>query len=594
MMETNRLVPLSKTLTEPTAPLATAFANSQGCVLNESVRLPEIPWGRPSPRVRGSVEALGTEITPIKFTPLAGREAARSFDSIPVFCFSAAKGLGDLSSAISLASGLHLAFPDKQVELVLVDGLSPRPQLTPTVEKLRAMGVVIRQLSENEAKNYSASRLVSIQGIIPHTKGGGGDAFTNQLSAGLNIYVPEYDPGLQYWNPTGMGLNRLCRDRSDLLHIAVTSGFHEDALGLFFSAWADDPAPSMNRNELLDSLEIKKGSRLWRQMQATDWTIAYRNCYDFGRERLAHMLGEACGERKLARPVTILDFTNFNEWSIGEFEKHLDYPSKPDKTNGVYVRPLTFHGEDWRITEARGSCVVRLGKRASNVFQAALRLAQLPVEITGDASLTEAVALGLPFLHDAPPWKSSLQACLVTHAEDVLSLPSAEVFRGLYQDYRSHDPQLVLQYPEKERLYLSNRDKLLEIDDEYRASIGLRDFQGASQRMEARMKSLLFGARLESREEARTLSAWRSALGERWTNDLALELWALKRSFVLGSDYRAMEREEMRQFEVDFVSNPARWEAFHELRNKSRAELDLARNLRRLIDGLVQRHGLAL
>jgi hypothetical protein len=164
----------------------------------------------------------------------------------------------------------------------------------------------------------------------------------------------------------------------------------------------------------------------------------------------------------------------------------------------------------------------------------------------------------------------------------------------LYQDYRSHDPQLVLQYPEKERLYLSNRDKLLEIDDEYRASIGLRDFQGASQRMEARMKSLLFGARLESREEARTLSAWRSALGERWTNDLALELWALKRSFVLGSDYRAMEREEMRQFEVDFVSNPARWEAFHELRNKSRAELDLARNLRRLIDGLVQRHGLAL
>jgi hypothetical protein len=573
---------------ETRTPLAAA-AHAPSSSINDSIRLPQVPWGRPSARIRGSVEALGSDIKPINFTPKADRLAVRSFDSIPVFCFSTAKGLGDLSSAINLASGLRLAYPDKQIELVLVEGLSPRPQLAPNLEKLRASGVVLRHLSEEQAKNYSASRLVSIQGIIPHTKDGGGEAFTYQMSAALNVYVPEYDPGHQYWNPTGMGLDRLCRDRSDLLHIAVTSGFHENALGLFFSGWADNPTASMDREQLLDALEIKRGSSLWQQMQATDWTVAYRNCYDFGRERLAQMLGEACGEGKLPRPVTILDFTNFDAWSINYHEKHLDHPSVLEKENGVYVRPLTFVKEGWRIAEAHGSNVVRLGKRASDIFQSALRLAQLPVEITGDASLTEAVALGLPFLHDAPPWKWSLQACLVTHAVDTLSLPSAEVFRGLYQGYRSHDPQRIVQYPEVEKLYLANRDKLKEIYEEYRKSIASQD---SYKKMDTRMNSLLFEAGIYSDEARRMSMVWSSALGESRANDIALELWALKRSAVLGTDYRPMERPEKHQFEVDFVSNPARWEAFRELRAKSREELDFASNLKRLIDGLVKQHGL--
>ena len=64
--------------------------------------------------------------------------------------------------------------------------------------------------------------------------------------------------------------------------------------------------------------------------------------------------------------------------------------------------------------------VVHVGHQDHATFLDLLRHSELPVQITGDASLSEAVSLNKIFLYDPPVWKGHVFSSFVKLAADYL------------------------------------------------------------------------------------------------------------------------------------------------------------------------------
>ncbi len=311
------------------------------------------------------------------------------------------------------------------------------------------------------------------------------------LSAKFNIYLQEYDCDRninvhnlgairplnkleQLWLPREIRSNTMFEDASGRQHTMLTTGFDSEALGIHIEKGVRSAVPSLDwKQQMLSQfilpLEIKQ-----RAMQSS-WTLTYYAKYeDFG------MYSEGCTQMdsylhsliksiKMNKPeetkVTIFDTSRFEEQYLQYDDMYIHRFREP--CNHIY---LLSNGEV-KIYEASPRAkkvfpdihgfidIIHIGPQPQQRFRELLQYSELPVAITGDSSLAEAISMNKLFFHNAPPWKMLCFANYVALATELLPWQQASKIMELF-GCDPVDPQKVASLEEASNLYVIYNEEL--------------------------------------------------------------------------------------------------------------------------------------
>ncbi|MBT5021766.1 hypothetical protein HON01_02995 [Candidatus Woesearchaeota archaeon] len=407
--------------------------------------------------------------------PKGKKARNRTFNEIPILFPGCAGGFGDLMNTLKLGEGLKQEFPDKEVciyflgddDYALVKKLYPH--FNKDLKHNVLNGISVAMTDYEQIRKVMGKNKVGVYSPVACIDLPRPELFFQ--NAGFNFYVEEYDMRRKLRHlPGGIHSNELSIDQKNNKHLVLRTGFDEDSSGIHIDKDLlnyDEDYSKQKKLKLLKEFGLEQVMKQVPGITNSEWTVAYyAEDYFFRMEHDddylkslydATLLGKINPDKK----ITIFDFSKFDPVDVGRQyfkDKHLkdpfvDFFVTENKIERIGNLNCCY---DHRLANVR---IVHLGNQTHDMFINFLKMAELPVCITGDASLAEAISADKIFFYNAPGWKSDVNFNFRGCIPDLLNWKTASDLRAVYGCDRVK-PEHVENYPEIEAFYLSFRDVL--------------------------------------------------------------------------------------------------------------------------------------
>ncbi len=413
----------------------------------------------------------------IKSAASAGRSnTSGNFHLIPIYLPETYGGFGDVMNTLHLAEGLRQEFADKKIMVLfgseaayeLVGKLYPHFRREQEWQRLKFSdannhkGITVARTDKETAQSILERSLVAIRSPVPahpsHFK-------ELRLNAQYNFYIGEYD--IDWFNLTDLKTNTLYHDRAGKAHAFLETGLGLDSFGVHINQSLVESemielsleenrtkfSPDFSHQKKRELVERAGLARILKEVPdlcSRAFTMAYYHDVDYFRRRKNSFLStletelltgnlkagsnRAADNNAANNKAAVFDFSNCGS-------ELSDYPFPPpystttatgeyffDKTIDESRRRIIARrfGSSW-ANECKSSekgaetvTILQTGPVEHSLFLDFLRFSELPVAITGDASLAEAISLGKPFFYVAPRWKKYVISNLVSSLPDLL------------------------------------------------------------------------------------------------------------------------------------------------------------------------------
>lgn len=602
------------------------------------------------------MQNIFSDIQPFPYRGTYGSHSDRrstTLDEIPVYFDEDFGGFGDIMSAIKLAQGLQREFPDVPTRLYFereqdyrklsrVFPTFDQSRHDPTVDGIKVLHIPQPHLSEMMRDKRICVFTPIGQGayefhgeMIPGHEGAMRDAQ-------INFYIQEYDIRENVVNPRYMKENRAYRDDAGRIHSVISTGFDHTGLGLHIDPSLIQGFPNIDGQETLlrELHEISPDLDL-EEISRSTWSLAYYNAKSGGEDRFRRRIDYRHGPGFLGyllrtleiagnRKVTIFDFSSFDPESLmskeemQSFREHHFEESDFLKNGEIFQRKLRYedmmarqrqpfrdtyilpNGES-RIFLGEGRLhgkrrhdvhIIHLGTQPHDIFLRFMAQSQLPLYITGDASLSEAVSMDKVFCYDAPYWKREMLPHLLQFLTLLANEKDSQILRSVH-GLSPHTPREFFTFESYQQLYESLRNLVEEVQDE--VSTRLQDYRrnfnydnvpthrkdGKKLRfhiinIEKRVEGLYIVKALEERGVSLSPNIRRHIFSYKGFDyrSFPTENWG----WILRDHYRDLFAKYIRppRFERLFFDDEAR-EAFLHMNAEIRGKMDLAKNLATLI-----------
>ncbi len=392
------------------------------------------------------------------------KNVKREFSLIPIVCPDY-PGFGDVVSSLRIAQGMKKEFPDIPIEIyytshesyekhlkLMLEGINNiKAQVLDgksLIKKLRNQRVCIKYLGPNEVTTRS-----------PQWSRGA-------LNASFNVYVTEHDlsEGERKAEQNELSFGILSEDQYGNRHLPLFSGFDIAGAGLILPPERIkiiEPSQSnQNKRDLIFRTGLGKNTNekrtlFYRLEDPCDiyggdtWGFSYvleRSSPFNGVSACLEDLATAYSEINPLKRVIIFDFQDFDpkyfcfnwgreKYKKAPFEQHFVW----DEgyliiNNAVKANIVVYH----------------LGNQPHSVFQSFMTLSDLPPVVTGDASMTEALSTGRPFLYEPPNHKvlvlSNLQKYIETNLPQHKEFFDFLLINNYYSEFRKWESNLISPY----------------------------------------------------------------------------------------------------------------------------------------------------
>ena len=352
----------------------------------------------------------------------------RSFNEIPIWMPGSGPGFGDIMTTLKLAEGLKLEFPNKKVTIYFgkEDDYNTLRKLYSHFDSKELEfclnGISVAQVSENGIRKIMSKSLIGIYTPITMTEL---PPFQDiMMDAEINLYIEEYN---------GMGNIRLFleikrnivhADMNGRKHLILSTGFDDESIGIHIDSSLTQ-LPTKINNKIKESL-LQNANFQWIKMYIPDlmqseWGLAYyvKN-HHFRTDApndsyLKSLLKYLKNITNRKRSITIFDFSNVNPCSIEEY-KYEPFCDIFLQENG---QAKLIKGNKFDMSSSK-VYIVHVGSQKHSTFLDFLRYSELPVAITGDCSLSEAISFNKTFFYAAPRWKKEVFPAFINLAADYL------------------------------------------------------------------------------------------------------------------------------------------------------------------------------
>lgn len=515
--------------------------------------------------------------------------SSRSFDEIPIWFPSSYGGFGDIMVTLNLAEGLKQEFPDKKVTVYFGKEEDYKtvqrlyPDFDPTTLETSLNGISVAQVSDIEMRKIMSRNAVGIFSPIPADNRT--LAESSFMDAEFNIYLEEYDGSNRIGLPLGIERNQVYRDRNGRKHLVLPTGFQKDAVGIHI----DSSLVGLHTEASVETKQtiLEKAGFQWianhiPDLFASEWGMAYysdgkgfREDSDSYLRSLDKSLDETDNKD---RPIVIFDFSRFDA----------DYVEKCFRVRQFKEIFLEEDGSV-NILEPKNSpypqpapnvYVVHVGPQNHATFLNFLRYSELPVQITGDSSLAEAISLNKIFIYEAPSWKGHVFPALVDLAADYLKdWRDVDRIGSLFGRDRVKEED-VTSYPEVESFYLQHRDVIHEAKKLEGECMDNGDYRTKA--------SDLFGRILNEQKNEQSTELRRYF----YQHDFAFSMAYFEREKGLDEELRTLRKRHIFGARIGIIGqektqrlfdNEQYQVAFHQLNRALISNLNISKNLSNLI-----------
>jgi hypothetical protein len=394
----------------------------------------------------------------------------KNFDEIPIWMPEAHGGFGDIMVTLKLAEGLKKEFPEKRVKVYfgqIEDYEKVRrlyPNFSPKKLEETLNGISVARIRPYDALRMRES-LVRIFSPVAAFKYG--NPYTFVMTSGINFYLEEYDCRESIRLPN-LTENQVYVDKNGRKHLVLPTGFEEKSIGIHIDSSLtelDNRITPEIKERILEEANFGWIRDYVPRLMESEWGFAYYCNDDSFRTNSARLnllkalikSFEATGNWE--RAITIFDFSN------------VQFPNK-EVSRGAYFnepfRDVFYNSGDVEVILGDGSKfgkvapnvnIVHVGMQNHSTFLDFLRYSQIPVAITGDASLAEAVSLRKPFVYHPPTWKTLVFPHLVERAPDLLE--NLDDINNVRSWYGCKKIKTMTENDELKRFYLRNRSRIL-------------------------------------------------------------------------------------------------------------------------------------
>lgn len=223
--------------------------------------------------------------------------------------------------------------------------------------------------------------------------------------------------------------NRLTRDADGNLHIVLPTGFSSD-LGIHIAEDQDNSAVATNKTEIIQRLSASKGVALSPQIAQGRWGLAYYTAYEDYRQNFErHLISAVQAKKVKPEGIYIFDtssmiadidaFEELDAWGRGEFT-HIFFDQESGQLRIVA-------GKEYPQIR-----VIHVETIPHDIFLSLLQAADLPVLITGDASLSETIAFDKLFIYQIAPHKTNVMPSYLKLALRLLDSEEAELILKMH------------------------------------------------------------------------------------------------------------------------------------------------------------------
>ncbi len=358
--------------------------------------------------------------------------STRDFSTIPLWLPSSNGGFGDIMNIVKLASGLQDEFPDKKVKVYFgkKGDLRKAQDLLQNESDPRIAMVAVTKTEMAEITRRSAVAIY-FPIVVPDAERTYDQRIL--LNASINIYLPEYDSLI-----SGIGTldfiafsrkiarNRVLIDESGQQHLILPTGFHSRGIGIHIDrklVGLEQRADSALKKEVLDRAGFAWVRQYVPEVEKSEWGFTYD--YDIGLLQgasysinplsiLKYYLGFLENSNR-DRSITIFDFSPSYDQIVP-----MDCYRRIEPFEHIYPDRSKFEGVKTvnGVAHYPNVSVVHVGPQRHSTFRDFLRYSQLPVSITGDLSLAEAISLDKPFMYSAPSWKMNVPLNLLNYVSE--------------------------------------------------------------------------------------------------------------------------------------------------------------------------------
>ncbi|MBS3162817.1 hypothetical protein J4467_02730 [Candidatus Woesearchaeota archaeon] len=393
--------------------------------------------------------------------------SSRTFDEIPIWMPSAYGGFGDIMTTLKLGEGLKREFPDKKVTVYFGKETDYKqvqtvyPHFNPKEKTAQLNGISVAQVSDAEMRKIMGRSVIGIYSPVGIHRNPPKEFIENFLmEAAINLYIQEYDAADKIYYPQTEIPNRLYRDKSGRQHVMLATGFDEDSVGIHIDPTLTELSTGTSYNDkthLLQRAGFQIVQKYVPNVLNTTWGFAYHN-EDYTVKDLEDTIIKALEETKMGA-ITIFNFNRTNSKLVKEYAK------KSQFRHVLLGEEEGVINNDINDSAVPNIHVVHVGYQPHDIFLNFLRYSELPVLITGDASLSEAVSLRKIWIYQSPPWKVAIFPNFVKRACGMLDdWREADRITSLFGCRRVTEKN-VHEFPEVEKFYITYRKQIHQAFD---------------------------------------------------------------------------------------------------------------------------------
>jgi len=386
-----------------------------------------------------------------------GHSTSGHFTSIPIISPKSPGGFGDQMAALNVAKELKANFPDKEIGLYFSHAASYQkfqalfPNFDPSKHDNYVDNVFVRLRDTSEVREFVKGQKVAIYCPVAYAQDCTHEGFL--MGAEINVYLEEYDirgcPRLPHF----MRENVLYKDDSSAAHLFLSTGFDPEGIGIHIASGSPQ-AVNRSKRTVLEDAGLEALIREVPDILESDWGVAYyHNATSFRMDFALPKIGDSSGEatefsylRELLqflrrrphsrRPVVLFDCSDPYAYSLdGENYQRVF-------TNEPFTDLFLQEGRIGRVEAGRGARhttpapvrILHLGHLRNDAFKALLTVTDLPVLITGDSSLADALSADALFLYDDCDWKSATQRNVFSFAQRVLRFTDVRNILAIYDN----------------------------------------------------------------------------------------------------------------------------------------------------------------
>lgn len=340
----------------------------------------------------------------------------RSSEFLPVACPGACKGFGDLRNTVELAEQLAPLYPERKPLVIF-----PHEDDIAKLSKIRTTSVQCLAMDEAERAQFLSSCDLAILSPIPALKQ---DYSGGYIGAEVSIYLDEYNlgPSQSYALPKDLRSNSVSVDQHGNQHILLRSGLGIGKSGIHIDRKLGSKSPADAYRELLDALEV---GRVLDTTSPFQLTMAY--CERFHEQifRSLFTRGLDRAQKHIKEDILVIDFLPVT-YAGSDFMKYCRNTGFNHYLRGEDGSYKTLHRKKGASVH-----VLHVGTQPHSVLLNAMAAATLPIMVTGDGSLSEAISMGKLFFYEPPAWKSPLEGALTECAEQYLPFKDVELMYAL-------------------------------------------------------------------------------------------------------------------------------------------------------------------